>query len=98
MNGSINTRPMFFLGQIKVMANVFSAVQNEEILNALERHVRCDWGEVDIEARNKNTNALIEKGCLLSLYHTASNIKFWIITNQDESITTILLSDPRRLH
>ena len=30
---------------------------------------------------------------LLSAYHTADGVKFWIITEWDRSITTILLPD-----
>jgi len=89
---------MFFLGQIDVMPNVVHVVKNEEMLSALERHAHCDWGELQIEERDKNAKALVENDYLLSMFHTARPITFWIITNRYRSVTTILLSDPCKLH
>jgi hypothetical protein len=57
------------------------------------RHVRGDWGTLDPEDWNSNERALKGEGRLFSAYLSIQNIKFWIITECDRSVTTILLPE-----
>lgn len=86
-------RTKFLLGQIVSTANVLSQVSTEEILSALSRHVRGDWGDLDPEDRQTNENALLRGGRLFSSYQSSQGIKFWIITEWDRSVTTALLPE-----
>jgi len=86
-------RPKFLLGQIVSTANVLSQVPVPEILLALSRHVRGDWGDLDPEDRQTNEKALLRGGRLFSSYQSSQGIKFWIITEWDRSVTTALLPE-----
>jgi hypothetical protein len=66
---------------------------NQLPLGFLARHSRGDWGDVDTEDWQTN-----ERGCqpgsetrLLSVYYTATNVKLYVITEWDRSVTTMLL-------
>ncbi|HEY4258306.1 MAG TPA: hypothetical protein VGM66_13920 [Candidatus Udaeobacter sp.] len=90
---SDQTAPKFPLGHIVATPNALNTVPNDEILTALARHVRGDWGTLDPEDWNSNERALSGEGRLFSAYLSARNIKFWIITECDRSATTILLPE-----
>ena len=83
----------FPLGQLLMTPGVQSQVPQSELLQALRRHARCDWGDLDTEDWNTNTRAVKEGYRLLSAYHTKAGVKFWIITEADRSATTALLPD-----
>lgn len=83
----------FPLGQTVATPNALNQIPNEEILRAMSRHVQGDWGTLDTEDWNANERALKEGGRLFSQYHSIQNIKFWIITEADRSVTTVLLPE-----
>jgi hypothetical protein len=87
------TRPKFFLGRIVATPNVLVLISNDEILNALEHHVRGDWGTLDAKDLNSNERALRFGGRLFSSYHSTQDVKFWIITECDRSVTTVRLPE-----
>jgi hypothetical protein len=60
---------------------------------ALQRHVTGDWGELCPEDIEANEQALLNGARLLSAYRSAKGVKFWIITEWDRSVTTILLPE-----
>ncbi len=87
-------RPVAFpLGQLLMTPGVQDAVPPSELMQALRRHARGDWGELGAEDRAANDQALKEGTRLQSAYHTKAGIKFWIITEADRSSTTALLPD-----
>jgi hypothetical protein len=92
-NGCAETPPKFPLGRVVATPNALCQISNEEILNALSRHVRGDWGELETEDRDTNELALKTGGRLLSSYRSLQNVKFWIITEWDRSVTTVLLPE-----
>lgn len=83
----------FVLGQLFATPNALSKIPNEELLSAIARHSRGDWGDVCPEDWKANDDALIKERRLLSAYHSTSAVKFWIITEADRSITTVLLPE-----
>lgn len=83
----------FSLGQIVATANALSQLTHEDIAPALSRHVKGDWGELDKEDWQANERALAHGGRLFSSYRSASGVKFWIITEWDRSVTTVLLPE-----
>ena len=81
------------LGQIVATANAASQLPNSAILIALGRHCAGDWGDVCEEDRKANEFAFYNGERILSVYRTGAGLKFWIITEWDRSITTVLMPD-----
>ena len=93
MNLETTTVTRFSLGQIVATPHALTAIHSEEILNALLRHVQGDWGTLDAHDWAENERALKTGGRLFSQYHSIQNVKFWIITEADRSVTTVLLPE-----
>ena len=88
-----NPAAKFLLGRACATPNALDAVPNEEMLRALQRHHSGDWGDVCPEDHEANEQALCEGTRLFSVYRTQAGTKFWIITEADRSLTTILLPE-----
>jgi hypothetical protein len=86
-------QPKFALGQTVITPNALNQITHDEILHALYRHVRGDWGKLDTEDLKSNENALQHGGRLFSQYFSHRKIKFWVITECDLSVTTVLLPE-----
>lgn len=71
-----------------ITATAVQQLANLNVLAALARHVRGDWGDVDDEDWEANERALVEGTRLLSVYRSAGGVKFWVITERDHSVTT----------
>lgn len=83
----------FLLGQTVATPNALANIPNDEMLVAMSRHVQGDWGILDEEDKQANESALRSGGRLLSAYRSSQDIKFWIITEHDRSVTTVLLPE-----
>ncbi len=81
----------FALGQVVATPAALEAVTRNDVLIALQRHAGGDWGEVCSEDRGANDEALRCGTRLLSVYTSASGVRFWVITEADRSATTVLL-------
>ncbi len=79
------------VGQLLATPAVLETVPKPELLAAYKRHMSCDWGDVCKEDWRQNDWALKNAERLLSVYHSSDGTKFWIITEWDRSVTTILL-------
>ena len=92
---SANSCPIarFLLGRVVTMPHVLTAVHSAEILAALSRHEQGDWGTLEPDDWNANENSLKHGGRLFSAYVSTQNVKFWIITEWDRSVTTVLLPE-----
>lgn len=84
---------LFSPGTIVATRGAMNSINNKEIQVALNRHLSGDWGEVCEEDKELNNESLNQEGRLLSAYTSESGIKFWIITEWDRSVTTILLPE-----
>jgi len=73
--------------------NVQSQLSPIDILSSLLRHQSGDWGDFCEDDRQQNEEALTEGLRLMSVYYTASRVKFWVITEWDRSVTTILMPE-----
>lgn len=69
------------------------SIPPSEMLQAMRRHARGDWGDVGQEDWKANDLALQEGTRILSAYKSSEGIKFWIITEADRSSTTVLLPE-----
>lgn len=79
------------IGRLAATPAVLEKIPRPELMAALKRHMRCDWGNVCEVDRRANDLALKTGERLLSSYRSGSGTKFWIITEGDRSYTTILL-------
>lgn len=80
------------LGELVITANASLRLSTEEVLTALRRHACGDWGDLCPEDAMANDDALHQGGRLLSAYGDGQ-FRFWIITEADRSVTTILLPE-----
>ena len=83
---------MLSLGRVVITRSALDRLPPSDVNAAIKRHASGDWGDVDDEDRKENERSLLEGFRILSVYH-AGNEKFWIITEADRSVTTILLPD-----
>ena len=82
----------FPLGQVVITPTALEKLNSDDILNALNRHIVGDWGELDDEDRQTNDAALQAGDRLLSAYRSGDT-KFWIITESTREVTTVLLPE-----
>ena len=85
------TLARFSLGQLVITRGAEQVLEWHEVLWALSRHASGDWGVVCEDDWQSNDEALELDKRLLSSYVSRSDEKFWVITEHDRSVTTILL-------
>jgi hypothetical protein len=90
---SSRTSPLFRLGQLVATPNALTRVSQDDINAALQRHVLGDWGDLCDEDKKVNDRAIAEGARILSAYQAVDSTKFWIITEADRSVTTVLLPE-----
>jgi hypothetical protein len=93
MNDETNPIAKFRLGQIMATPTALARLSQTDIHRGIQRHQAGDWGDVTEHDRKANETALVDDSRLWSVYHTAAGAKFWIITEADRSITTVLLPE-----
>ena len=82
----------FSLGQVVATSGALDSIPMTVICQSLDLHASGDWGEIPAEDWNSNELALLYEDRIVSIYSWAE-VKFWIITEADRSITTILLPE-----
>lgn len=85
------SKPKFPLGQVVATPGVLEDIDHDEIQVALSRHVCGDWGELCEDDLQANEDALENGARLFSKYQSSLGTAFWIITEWDRSVTTVLL-------
>lgn len=86
--------PKFPLGKLVITAGASDALDGDHFSaqSFLQRHSACDWGDVCEEDKEANNMALQNHSRLLSVYNK-DGTKFYVITEHDRSLTTILLPE-----
>lgn len=84
---------LFKPGRVVATPGVLKKIPGLKLTSALKRHLQGDWGDVCDEGRATNDRAVKSGERIFSVYHSESEVKFWIITEWDRSATTILLPD-----
>ncbi|MCZ2340459.1 MAG: hypothetical protein LC104_01525 [Bacteroidales bacterium] len=82
----------FPLGEIVITGNASRRLATEAVLAGLRRHASGDWGNLCPEDAMANDEALKNGYRLLSVYGDGLH-RFWIITEWDRSVTTVLLPE-----
>ena len=95
-----NNRPLFPLGRVVMTTNLQAKLQEAnpacweaELIGLISRHVSGDWGDLDEEDKRQNDLAIVRGFRIFSAYQTGSDVKIWIITEADRSVTTVLLPE-----
>lgn len=83
----------FPLGCLVATSNAASQLSPADVAVGIGRHASGDWGEVCDEDQASNEEALVEGLRLMSVYTSSNGLTFWIITEWDRSITTVLLPE-----
>jgi hypothetical protein len=81
----------FPLGRTVATRGALAELTPEDVSSALRRHASGDWGDLDEEDLAANERALLTGDRLVSVYSSASHVRFYIITESDRSVTTVLL-------
>lgn len=84
----------FPTGQLVMTAGVDELVRQGRLNPSpyLRRHLGGDWGDLDDNDRRQNDAALKSgEDRLFSSYQVTRDLKLWIITEWDRSVTTLLL-------
>ena len=86
---------LFSLGQIVATPGALEVLEasRQSPADFLMRHARGDWGELGADDIAENEFSLKNGFRLLSSYATAGGQKLWVITEEDRSLTTLLLPD-----
>jgi hypothetical protein len=82
-------RPKFPLGPIVITANAQATLDPADVQQGLSRHARGDWGDIPPEDAKQNEFGLKHGNRLFSAYGKGET-RFWIITERDRSVTTVL--------
>lgn len=87
-------KPLFGLGRTMATPGALVVMQGLGITpdTLLSRHQRGDWGELSEEDSAANDEAVVIDGRVFSSYRFGTVI-FWVITEADRSLTTILLPE-----
>ncbi len=76
-----------------ITPNALDRLNPEDVRAAVARHASCDWGDCCPEDAAENEFALDRYLRLFSVYHDRDETRFWIITEADRQVTTILLPE-----
>lgn len=88
---TLKSTTRFPLGQVVITRGEMNELSADEVHECLLRHAAGDWGDLSQEDRELNDEALNNEARLLSRYVSSDGTPFWIITERDRSITTILV-------
>ena len=84
---------LFQPGQIVATRGALSVLSREDIMKALRRHLSGDWGDLSAEDKRENDFSVKNGFRILSSYSSKKGVKFWVITEADRSVTTVLLPE-----
>ena len=87
------TAPLFSLGRTVATPGVLASVSMDEIVTSLGQHTRGSWGELTEDDRKANDRALRDGDRLVSVYRSTAGTKYYVITEWDRSVTTVLLPE-----
>lgn len=80
------------LGQVVTTKEAIGTLSQVDIVKALRRHQSGDWGEMSPQDKLDNNTYLIEGDQVMSKYTSEEGIPFYVITEWDRSVTTVLLT------
>lgn len=87
------SKSKFPLGHVVATPTALKLLTSREISEGLKRHANCDWGDaISDESAECNAEALGNGDRVMSAFGQGRK-RFWIITEADRSVTTILIPE-----
>ena len=92
-------KQLFPLGNLAITPNLEMKIEElgedprKITLDALERHRTGDCGDCCPHDRRAHRDAIENGHQILSVYYTDKGLKFWVITEWNRSVTTLLLPE-----
>lgn len=83
----------FDLGEVIITSCAATKLPPDDVQRALRRHARGDWGELSLEERQLNDKYLHSGGPIASVYKASNGLKFYVLTEADRTVTTVLLPE-----
>lgn len=83
----------FPLGQCVITASARATLHPDDVPDAVARHGSGDWGDLCDADRHENERSLADGGRLFSVYADRDGVRFYVITEHDRSVTTVLLPE-----
>lgn len=81
------------LGQVVITPGAALKLPLDDITAAIQKHARGDWGELDFENSQLNDLRLQEVRPIASIYRASNGVKFYVLTETDRLVTTVLLPE-----
>jgi hypothetical protein len=81
-------KPRFPLG--RTVATPGAIALGIDLASYMRRHHCGDWGDLDVEDKQRNEEALTDGSRILSCYQVGGGRRIYIITEADRSLTTAL--------
>lgn len=93
MSSTTQSTGLFPLGRTFATPGAIDALSASRQLpdEFLRRHQTGDWGEVCEADKRENEFSIANGLRILSAYRTSEDVKLWVITEADRSVTTLLL-------
>ena len=93
-NTTQSKQSKFKLGEITATPGAYELFSNTgtSLLYYINMHAEGDWGLMDEWDKQQNDMALTNGSRILSCYEVEGS-KFWIITEADRSVPTVLLPE-----
>jgi hypothetical protein len=90
-----STAPLFPLGTLVATPAALAALcdASQTPVEFLRRHQSGDWGELCNGDKRENELSIKHGFRILSAYRTAKDVRLWVITEADRSVTTVLLPE-----
>ena len=90
---NLASQARFSPGQVVMTAGVDELVQQGRLNPTpyLRRHLHGDWGDLCDDRQLNNAALKSGEDRLFSSYQVTRDLKLWIITEWDRSVTTLLL-------
>lgn len=85
--------PLFQCGNLVMTCGISNLIERGILdpMSYVHRHLKGDWGDLGEADRRTNDTALKHGDRLFSSYQVSPDLKIWIITECDRSVTTLLL-------
>ena len=83
--------PRFDMGYIVGTPKFKLSLMPDEAVVALTRHAIGDWGDVCMQDKDMNDEAMDKGGRIISKYKSRKGKSFYIVTEDDRSVTTCLM-------
>jgi hypothetical protein len=83
----------FTLGRLVITAPANETLNRMDVYAALQKHSHRNWADCSHEDGKMNDVSVREGFRILSVYSDRYGTRFWIITEADRSVTTVLLPE-----